>query len=166
MTKTHCWVAAKHAPANFAEDAFNYFQSNLRMNIECAFGILVQRWGVLWRPMRVSYRKVPRVVELCMMLHNYCLDTSSGFHRSREEHWADQGVPRLNLNEEFIEGTGKVINTVIPKEAMTPGRRRDLESSLRREKICHTLRQMHRGRPAHSSYGKTSQVHLHDYDYS
>ena len=29
------------------KDAFNYYHSRLRITIECAFGILVHRWGVL-----------------------------------------------------------------------------------------------------------------------
>ena len=33
-------------------DDFDWHQSSNRMAIECAFGILVQRWGVLWRPLR------------------------------------------------------------------------------------------------------------------
>lgn len=136
-------MVAKHSPPGSPEDAFNYFQSNLRINIECAFGILVQRWGVLWRPMRVSYRKVPRVVELCMMMHNYCTDNSAApSRRSHERDWADHGLPSLNLNEQFIEGTGRVVQSVIPPKDMTPGRRRDLESSSRREEICAVLHAM------------------------
>jgi hypothetical protein len=30
-------------------DNFDFYQSSNRMAIECAFGILVRRWGVLWR---------------------------------------------------------------------------------------------------------------------
>jgi hypothetical protein len=33
---------------NRLEQNFNFFQSSLRMNIECSFGLLVSRWGVLW----------------------------------------------------------------------------------------------------------------------
>ena len=30
---------------NTDEQNFNFFQSSLRMNIECSFGLLVARWG-------------------------------------------------------------------------------------------------------------------------
>jgi hypothetical protein len=33
---------------NMAKDAFNFFHSSaLRINIECAFGMLVHWWGIL-----------------------------------------------------------------------------------------------------------------------
>jgi hypothetical protein len=56
--------------------AMNFFHSQLRINIECAFGILVHRWGMLWKPMPVNLevRKISsRVLALCK-LHNYCID--------------------------------------------------------------------------------------------
>ena len=37
-----------HAP----EETFNYYHSNTnRIIVECAFGHLVRRWGILWRPL-------------------------------------------------------------------------------------------------------------------
>ena len=55
-------------------DDFNYEQSSNRMPIECAFGILVRRWGILWRPLAVRFDRRSKVVECCMKLHNYCID--------------------------------------------------------------------------------------------
>merc|ERR1712216_215635 len=43
------------------DDAFNFYQSSQRIVIECAFGILVQRWGVFWRPMKVALKHVGKV---------------------------------------------------------------------------------------------------------
>lgn len=41
------------------KDAMNYFHSQLRINIECAFGVLVHRWGCLRKslPMNLSVKK-------------------------------------------------------------------------------------------------------------
>jgi hypothetical protein len=59
-----------------SEDAYNFFHSSLRINIECAFGMLVHRFGILRKPMPVNIR-VPQttalVTALCR-LHNYCID--------------------------------------------------------------------------------------------
>ena len=33
------------------KDDFNFYQSQLRINIECAFGMLVHRWAILRRPL-------------------------------------------------------------------------------------------------------------------
>jgi hypothetical protein len=33
--------------ATMHKDDYNYYQSQLRMTIECAFGMLVHRWSIL-----------------------------------------------------------------------------------------------------------------------
>ena len=58
------------------KDAFNYFQSSTRITIECAFGMLVHRWGILRKPfpMGVSLKKTSAVVMCLCKLHNFCID--------------------------------------------------------------------------------------------
>ena len=56
------------------KDAFNFFQSSQRIEVECTIGLLKARWGILWRPLRVHLDKVKLVVATCMALHNYCID--------------------------------------------------------------------------------------------
>ena len=34
-------------PNRVAEDSYNFYHSQLRIRVECAFGMLVQRWGIL-----------------------------------------------------------------------------------------------------------------------
>jgi hypothetical protein len=53
-----------------AKDAFNYHLSAMRQTIERAFGLLVARWGVLWRPLRVAVHRWPLVTTVCAKLHN------------------------------------------------------------------------------------------------
>jgi DDE superfamily endonuclease len=59
-----------------SKDNYNFYHSQVRIKIECAFGMLVQRWGVLRRPL--SAKVTPQKVNcLCMALcrlHNYCLN--------------------------------------------------------------------------------------------
>jgi hypothetical protein len=57
-----------------AKDAFNYFQSSLRIEVECTLGALQARWGVLWRPLRTSLSFSSKVVMACACLHNICVD--------------------------------------------------------------------------------------------
>jgi hypothetical protein len=59
-----------------SEDAYNYFHSSLRINIECAFGMLVHRFGILRKPMPVNIRvsQVSSLVTALCRLHNYCID--------------------------------------------------------------------------------------------
>ena len=54
--------------------AFNHILSSQRITIERAFGILVRKWGILWRPISFGLPKVAKVVRVCAMLHNICVD--------------------------------------------------------------------------------------------
>jgi hypothetical protein len=56
------------------ESVFSFYHSSLRMCVECSFGILVARWGILWKPLKVSLRRAPKIVETCMCLHNVMID--------------------------------------------------------------------------------------------
>lgn len=58
------------------KDAYNYFHSQVRISIECAFGVLVHRWGVLRKPMPVnlSVLKISSMVLALGKLHNFCID--------------------------------------------------------------------------------------------
>lgn len=42
------------------KDNYNYYHSQVGITIKCAFGVLVQRWGILRRPLflKISMRKV------------------------------------------------------------------------------------------------------------
>ena len=58
------------------KDGFNFYHSQVRINIECAFGMLVHRWGCLRKPIPVNV-KIPKICALvkCLcILHNYCID--------------------------------------------------------------------------------------------
>jgi hypothetical protein len=57
-------------------DSFNYHLSRMRQDIERAFGILVQRWCIFWRPLRMAMSKWSLVIVTAMKLHNYCMDHS------------------------------------------------------------------------------------------
>lgn len=63
-----------------AKDAFNFFQSQLRINIECAFGMLVHRFGILRKaiPMNIEVSKTNSLVLALCKLHNFCIDHSDG----------------------------------------------------------------------------------------
>lgn len=58
------------------KDAYNFYQSQLRIKIECAFGMLVQRWGILRKaiPSTVGLKKTVSLVICLCRLHNYCIN--------------------------------------------------------------------------------------------
>ena len=58
------------------KDSYNFYHSRLRINIECSFGILVQRWGILRcaAPRGFSINKVCKMVQCLCSLHNFLID--------------------------------------------------------------------------------------------
>jgi hypothetical protein len=60
------------------DDDFDYYQSSSRMPIECSFGILVRRWGILWRPLEMRFDRRAAVAGACMRLHNLCINHGVG----------------------------------------------------------------------------------------
>ena len=58
------------------KDAFNFYQSQLRINIECAFGMLVNRWAILRTPipLHISIQKTTSMVRSLCCLHNWLID--------------------------------------------------------------------------------------------
>jgi hypothetical protein len=55
-------------------DVFNFHLSQLRIKIEQSFGLMVNKWRVLKKPIELRLERVPHLVECCMRLHNFCVD--------------------------------------------------------------------------------------------
>jgi hypothetical protein len=68
---------------NGAKDAFNFYHSSLRINIECAFGMMVHRWGILRKaiPMNITVQKTTSLVFCLCKLHNYCISERENIAR-------------------------------------------------------------------------------------
>jgi hypothetical protein len=56
------------------KDSFNCHFSRMRQCIERSFALLVQRWGILWQPLRGAFKRWPTLLTVCAKLHNYCLN--------------------------------------------------------------------------------------------
>ncbi|CAN0226158.1 unnamed protein product, partial [Scytosiphon promiscuus] len=54
-----------------SRDVTNYYQSQGRMVIEQAFGILVRTWGIFHRPLEVPLCRTANVVHAAIRLHNF-----------------------------------------------------------------------------------------------
>jgi hypothetical protein len=62
--------------ATGSKDAYNFYHSQLRIQIECAFGKFTQRWGILRSamPKKVLLKKSVALVVALARLHNFCID--------------------------------------------------------------------------------------------
>ena len=56
------------------KDAYNFYQSQLRITVEQTFGILVHRWAILRGPLCVPLIAAPSFVMALCRLHNFCID--------------------------------------------------------------------------------------------
>lgn len=112
------------------EDAFNFYQSSCRcarqpsptcccwdcwsadwllrggsISIECTFGELVGRWGVLWRKLTCSTEHAARIIEAICRLHNICVAqrapiTGPGRRgQPAAAHAADEDGPMVDVPE-------------------------------------------------------------------
>eukprot|EP00804_Cyclotella_cryptica_P017177 CCRYP_013117-RA/>CCRYP_013117-RA protein AED:0.25 eAED:0.25 QI:0/-1/0/1/-1/0/1/0/208 len=93
------------------KDGIYSFHSSLRICIECAFGILVHRWGIMHKPMpvNISVKKISSLVLALCKLHNFCIDNASvGVARPDEGDILNIAVnggiflPRMDNNREFV----------------------------------------------------------------
>ena len=62
--------------ASGSKDDYIFFHSQVRIRVECAFGILVLRWGILRSaiPCNIIIVRTIAVVSCLARLHNFCID--------------------------------------------------------------------------------------------
>jgi hypothetical protein len=63
-------------PNKKSEDNYNFFHSQLRIRVECAFGMLVARWGILRMAIsnKITMTRTTALVNTLARLHNFCLE--------------------------------------------------------------------------------------------
>ena len=55
------------------EDDFNYHLSSCCIYVECTFGEIYKRWGILWRPLAFKLVHNIRIVDSLLHLHNFII---------------------------------------------------------------------------------------------
>ncbi len=55
-----------------SEQFFGYRLSSARMVVECGFGRLKARFGILRKPIDLSMNNIPHTILSCFILHNFC----------------------------------------------------------------------------------------------
>lgn len=129
------------------KDAFNYLLSRQRQVIERAFGLLVGRWGVFWRPLKVSMHLVPLLVRVCCKLHNICVDRFTA-RKSIEIYHNPHG-------RDTDYRAGDITNPLwTPHTGRGQGYRSDLERCSRRERLTNDVLIQGYVRPGSSHYSR------------
>ena len=112
--------------------AFNNLLSSQRITIERAFGILVRRWGILWRPISFSLKKVSKIIRVCAMLHNICVDrwkvNNPIKYGDKGQRWPDD-VPESMTGDDIFPDENEIIRRLHNNYAIH--RRRNADQGLR-----------------------------------
>jgi len=64
----------KPIPRYWKMRAFNHELSSERITVERVLGMLVRRFGILWKPIEYHINKVPTIFRVLCKLHNICMD--------------------------------------------------------------------------------------------
>jgi hypothetical protein len=124
-------------------DAFNFFHSSLRMHVEQAFGILVQRFVILWQKLTFSLPACILVLSACFRLHNFCIDI--GEESLRTVLQSEDRIVSDSSFRRWLSAMRKARADQISQ--ILRGRRRDLEASELREHMTHDPYQIGCSRP-------------------
>ena len=67
------------AMANGPKDSYNFYHSQVKINIECSFGILTNRWRLLKTPLssKISISRINALISCLCKLNNFCIDNGN-----------------------------------------------------------------------------------------
>lgn len=88
---------------------YNYRLSRARRIVECAFGILANRWRVLLHTIHLSPEKVELITLTCVVLHNFLTTESSGYTEQIGTDSQDNLQPILNRASNTSKQTARSI---------------------------------------------------------
>ena len=121
-----------------ADDSFNFYQSQLRITIERAFGVLVSRWGILWKPLRMKLDTMPATVRACIHLHNFCILEQQPPLQLSDEWSRRYGLPK---SRPMIDFDGRLLPHASWMTAFAPAsnpqsnRRQEVKEDLKTAKL-------------------------------
>jgi hypothetical protein len=92
----HCITPFIGSTISVEQDAFNFYHSQLRITVERCFGIFVNVFGIFHAPLTFSISVCVEVVEACVRLHNFRIDSGCQ-HVARKD--TSGASYRLEVNE-------------------------------------------------------------------
>lgn len=118
-------------------DSYNFHHSQLRIRVECAFGMFTQRWGILRSaiPKGISIQRTIALVFALAKLHNFCIDEAGSnvptMLASDENNIANSadGIGSVNFVQREQSG-----NQPVPADLLDGGHHFDDVDSNRRQR--------------------------------
>ena len=123
-----CSTESMVTPSGGADDDFDFHQSSNRVCIERAFGVLIKRFPILWRPLCVRFDRITPLIAAILRMHNFCIDTSVP-----DEHVSSRTFhevqPTRYLRSPYFDKAGRPL-----KYLSTQGKWFDTETKHRRRR--------------------------------
>lgn len=148
-------------------DAYNYHHSCCRIHIECAFGEVVMRWGILWRTLHFDLQKSQRIVNACMLLHNFIVERRGTVDPSYS---ANFDIPMDKTQKDLTSTSGEIPVAMVSDNNEPNPRRgplqkeekeaRDKGNELRKE-LTIQLCENYLERPLHSNMATNKYGHVY-----
>jgi hypothetical protein len=103
------------------KDSYNFYHSQLRIRIECTFGMPTHKWAVLRSaiPMNITIQKTVELDMALANLHNYCINAynrTSDLTSTANDEW----ITELNGAVPLVE-PGDSDQDVIPQQLLAGG---------------------------------------------
>lgn len=81
-----------------SRDSSNFLLSQLRIRVEMAFGLLVNKWRIFKSPLRVGMKHMGKVIHVACILHHWCINERLG----------QDGGADIELDEDLSAAVAKV----------------------------------------------------------
>ncbi|KAL7552690.1 hypothetical protein ACHAWF_015923 [Thalassiosira exigua] len=165
VNSKHMATPYPNVGSNTDRDRYNFHHSQLRINIECAFGILTNRFGFLRKiaPKQYTVKKVMAIVMAMCRLHNLLIDfgdTSADATRTEcdELHLAMEGaVPVIARGDAVATRDGVTLPRArVPLQLMDAGHHH-ADDPTRRRRLDERRRSVSRQRRASAGQGSDSE---------
>ncbi|GAB5371138.1 hypothetical protein AAMO2058_001553700 [Amorphochlora amoebiformis] len=105
------------------KDNFNWSHSQLRIRIEMAFGRFVGRFGILWKPIRMSYKRAAIITMACAKLHNiiisYDLEKGQYYSDAKTRTTVETPSQLIRITHEEIESDRRNVSRATRRRRMT-----------------------------------------------
>jgi hypothetical protein len=111
------------------------------MHVEQSFGMLVARFGVLWKPLKFNITRVAQIVSACMRLHNFCIDNGAPAPRTAMTN------DEKTVSEAAFTRWWNTATALRDDASDGQGRRTDLSNSVMRNELTKHLAEMNITRP-------------------
>jgi hypothetical protein len=100
-----------------AQDAFNYYLSQLRIRVEMAFGRLVNKFRILNGKVEGSLDRVTAVLTACARLHNFIIQEDGPFEKTKANVFSlEDEIESLEIRPDPSAPLGMSYLPVVPNE--------------------------------------------------